>query len=151
MGIRVVHGDLLAAEADALVNAVNTRGVMGKGLAAQFKAAHPAMFDAYAAAARAGELCLGRMHVWPTGARDGPRYVVNFPTKDHWRSRSRLGDIESGLADLVRVAVELRLRSIAVPPLGCGHGGLDWADVEPLIRRELGALPGVEVLLYPPV
>lgn len=151
MGIRVVLGDLLDADADALVNTVNTRGVMGKGLAAQFKLSYPEMFAAYAADARAGGLRLGRMHVWPTGLSAGPRYVVNFPTKDHWRSRSQLGDIETGLADLVRVTRELGLRSLAVPPLGCGHGGLDWAEVEPLIRRDLGGLPGVEVLLYPPV
>jgi O-acetyl-ADP-ribose deacetylase (regulator of RNase III) len=148
--ITVVRGDLLTAEVEALVNAVNTVGVMGKGLALAFRQAYPAMYRDYRQAAQEGRLVVGRMHVWPTGAEAGPRYVINFPTKRHWRSASRLADIEAGLADLVASIDRLGLRSLAVPALGCGHGGLPWSDVEPLIRSSLGHRPAVRVLLYPP-
>ncbi|HEY1133262.1 MAG TPA: macro domain-containing protein [Nocardioides sp.] len=143
-------GNLLEADAEALVNTVNTVGVMGKGIALQFKRAYPAMFEDYARAAKSDELALGRMHVWSTGQMAGPRFVINFPTKGHWKSRSRLADIDSGLDDLVAVIREHRITSIAVPPLGCGHGGLDWGVVEPLIHAKLGQLDGVEVLLFGP-
>ena len=116
--IREVSGNLLTADVDALVNTVNTAGVMGKGIALQFKRAYPAMFAAYEKAARAGDLQPGRMHVWPTNQLDGPRYVINFPTKRHWRGASRIEDVASGLADLSRVIRELDIRSVAVPPLG---------------------------------
>jgi O-acetyl-ADP-ribose deacetylase (regulator of RNase III) len=143
-------GNLLNADVDALVNTVNTVGVMGKGLALQFRRAYPAMFDAYRRAADAGQLQLGRMHVWPTDAATGPRYVVNFPTKGHWRSPSTIDDIDRGLADLARVVRELGIHSIAIPPLGCGNGGLDWRQVEPRIRAALGGLHDVRIVLYPP-
>lgn len=132
--IKETAGNLLEADVDALVNTVNTVGVMGKGIALQFKRAYPPMFEEYARAAAAGEVVRGRMHVWPTGAIDRPKYVVNFPTKGHWRAPSRLSDIEAGLRDLVDVVRQLDIRSIAIPPLGAGSGGLDWHDVEPLIR-----------------
>lgn len=148
--IRQSGGNLLQADVDALVNTVNTVGVMGKGIALQFKRVYPEMFKDYAKAAKRGELALGSMHVWATGLMTGPRFIINFPTKGHWKSSSRLIDIERGLDDLVRVILEQGIRSIAVPPLGCGNGGLDWAVVEPLIRDRLGPLKGVEVLLYAP-
>lgn len=144
------QGNLLQADVDALVNTVNTVGVMGKGIALQFKRAFPAMFKEYARAAKSGELRLGSMHVWPTGQLTGPRFVINFPTKGHWKSSSRLADIEHGLDDLVRVIREEGITSVAVPPLGCGNGGLDWSVVEPLIRSKLGPLDDVQVLLFPP-
>lgn len=143
-------GNLLTARVEALVNTVNTEGVMGKGIALQFKKAFPAMFRDYAASAKRGSVQLGQMHVWPTQALDGPKYIINFPTKARWRSRSRIEDIESGLTDLVKVLQDLGIASVAVPPLGCGNGGLDWAEVEPLIRASLAALPHVDVRLYPP-
>lgn len=143
-------GDLLGADVDALVNTVNTVGVMGKGIALQFKRAYPVMFKDYQRAAKQGRLELGRVHVWETGALDGPRYIINFPTKGHWRSVSKLRDIESGLADLVRVVKELGVRSVAVPPLGCGHGGLRWSDVEPRIRAAFAGVPDIDVQLFPP-
>ncbi len=144
------HGNLLDADVDALVNTVNTVGVMGKGIALQFRRLYPEMHREYTRAAKAGEVQLGRMHVWPTKALTGPRYVINFPTKGHWRARSKLADIERGLDDLVRVVHELGITSLAVPPLGCGQGGLDWRDVEPRIRSALDNLHDVDVLLYPP-
>ena len=148
--IKEAQGNLLAADVDALVNTVNTVGVMGKGLALQFKRAYPQMFTAYAAACKTGDVTTGRMHVWPTGLLDGPRYIINFPTKKHWRAASHLSYIEDGLVDLRRVIDDLELTSIAVPPLGAGNGGLDWNDVRPLVEQSLGSLPGVQVLLYAP-
>lgn len=148
--IRLGTGNMLQADVDALVNTVNTVGVMGKGLALQFRRAFPDMHEAYQRAAEAGELELGRMHVWPTKALAGPRFIINFPTKRHWRSRSRLESIDAGLVDLIRVVKELDINSIAVPPLGCGNGGLDWRDVEPRIRRAFEQVPEVDVLLFPP-
>ncbi len=143
-------GNLLEADADALVNTVNTVGVMGKGLALQFRRAYPEMFRDYARAAKAGEVRLGSMHVWPTDQLTGPRYVINFPTKGHWKSPSRLADVASGLDDLVAVIRALDLGSVALPPLGCGNGGLDWAVVAPLIRARLGDLKDVDIRLFPP-
>ncbi|ADB29303.1 Appr-1-p processing domain protein [Kribbella flavida DSM 17836] len=136
--IRNVTGDLLRQDADALVNTVNTVGIMGKGIALQFKRAWPQMFEDYVAACERGEVQLGSMHVWTPDALPPPRYIINFPTKQHWRSRSRLSDIETGLQDLARTIADLNITSIALPPLGCGNGGLDWADVEPLIHSYLG-------------
>jgi O-acetyl-ADP-ribose deacetylase (regulator of RNase III) len=143
-------GNLLDAPADALVNTVNTAGVMGKGLALQFKQAYPANFHAYRVACHHGEVSLGRMFVYEPGVPGQPRYLVNFPTKGHWRDRSDLGNVRDGLADLRRVILDRAITSIAVPPLGCGNGGLDWRDVRPLIAEALGDLPGVRVLVYPP-
>ncbi|WP_218133710.1 macro domain-containing protein [Lentzea fradiae] len=132
------------AETDALVNAVNCVGVMGKGLALQFKQRFPAYFDAYASACAAGEVRLGRVHVTRLD-----RWFVSFPTKRHFRSRSKLSDIASGLDDLARVVGELGLRSVAVPPLGAGLGGLAWAEVEPLIEEKLGRLDAAVAVFSP--
>jgi O-acetyl-ADP-ribose deacetylase (regulator of RNase III) len=147
--IEFVTGNLLDAEAEALVNTVNTKGVMGKGIALQFKRAFPENFKFYRAACAAGRVELGRMLVFDSGRMDRPRYIINFPTKDHWRSRSRLADIEAGLGDLRRVLGELEIESVAVPPLGCGLGGLRWADIRPRIERALGELDA-RVLVYEP-
>ena len=106
-------GNLLDASADALVNTVNTVGVMGKGLALQFKQAYPANFRAYQAACRHGEVRLGRMFVYEPGVPGQPRYLVNFPTKGHWRDHSSLDDIRDGLADLRRVILDRGITSIA--------------------------------------
>lgn len=143
-------GDLLDDDAEAVVNTVNTVGVSGKGLALQFRQRYPENEAAYRAAARRGGIRLGAVFVVETGSPDGPKWIVNFPTKDHWRSRSRLGDIAAGLDDLVRFLSEHHVRSVAVPPLGCGNGGLDWRQVEPLIRAKLEPLEEVEVRLYQP-
>lgn len=148
--IRTTAGNLLRADTEVLVNTVNTEGVMGKGIALQFKKAYPAMYDAYRKAAKRGEIRLGHVQAWPTGQITGPKYVINFPTKGHWKSRSRLGDIEAGLVDLIEVIRSLGIRSIAVPPLGCGNGGLDWHDVEPRIVAAFEQVPDVEVLLFAP-
>lgn len=152
MAISIGTGNLLTQDVDALVNTVNTQGVMGKGIALQFKKAWPGMYADYQRACRRGEVQPGRMHVWATEAMSGPRWIINFPTKRHWRGRSRLQDIESGLTNLATVIGEMGITSIAVPPLGCGNGGLAWSDVEPRIRRALEPLAaGVEIRLFPPV
>lgn len=149
--IELTEGNLLQSPAEALVNTVNTQGVMGKGIALQFKRAFPKMNAAYEDACKAGEVQLGKMHVVDLGGLvGGPRWIINFPTKGHWRARSRLGDIESGLKDLTNTVRRLGIRSIAVPPLGCGHGGLDWRQVRPLIEAAFADLPDVRVLLFQP-
>jgi O-acetyl-ADP-ribose deacetylase (regulator of RNase III) len=143
-------GSLLDAPVDALVNAVNTVEIMGNGLALQFKQAYPGNFRAYQAACRNGEVRLGRMFVYEIGVPGQPRCLINFPTKGHWRANSKLSDIRTGLADLRQVILDRGVTSIAVPPLGCGNGGLSWQDVQPLIVEILGGLPDVSVLLDPP-
>ncbi len=148
--IKTTRGNLLEAEADALVNTVNTVGVMGKGIALQFKRAYPKVFQAYKTACDRGELQIGQMHVVDLGRLGQPRWVINFPTKRHWRAKSRMEDIEVGLADLVGVIRRLDLKSIALPPLGCGNGGLEWGDVRPLIEAALAPLGEVEVSLFEP-
>lgn len=149
--VRYVTGDLLASKAEALVNAVNCVGRMGRGIALAFRKRWPAMFEAYAAACARGEVVPGRMFTVEVGDLTGPRFIVNFPTKRHWRDPSLMADIEAGLPAL---AAEIRakgIRSIAVPALGCGLGGLDWAAVKPRIAAALGALDRVEVLVFEPL
>lgn len=150
LGPRIVDapGDLLAADVDALVNAVNCVGVMGKGIALQFKAEHPLNFAAYAEACRRGEVRPGRVFVGPASG-ERARWILNVPTKRHWRDRSRLADVEAGLADLAARVVELGVGSLAVPALGCGLGGLSWSQVRPLIVDHL-APTGARVLIFGP-
>ncbi|SFK86390.1 type II toxin-antitoxin system antitoxin DNA ADP-ribosyl glycohydrolase DarG [Methylorubrum salsuginis] len=148
--ITFTQGDLLDAPAEALVNTVNTVGVMGKGIALMFKEHFPENFRAYAAACKAGEVQTGRMFVTERGHLTGPRWIINFPTKANWRFPSKMIWIEEGLADLRRVIEAHGIRSIAVPPLGSGNGGLNWEDVRPRIEAALGNLPDVEVIVYEP-
>lgn len=149
--IKITYGNLLNAKAEALVNTVNTEGVMGKGIAAQFKRAYPSMFEKYSADCEAGRVVLGKMHIVDLGGLvGGPRWIINFPTKKHWRAKSKVGDIQAGLADLVESLRELAIKSVAIPPLGCGYGGLSWQVVRPLIEEAMSQLPETEVLLFPP-
>jgi len=149
--INITKGNLLKAPAEALVNTVNTVGVMGKGVALQFRQAYPEMYRAYQKACDAHNVQLGQVHVFDLGGlAGGPRWIINFPTKGHWKAKSRLKDIETGLRDLTATIERLGIRSIALPPLGCGNGGLDWQDVLPRIKQAFSKLPDVEVLVYPP-
>lgn len=148
--IELTSGDILKDESEAIVNTVNCVGIMGRGIALQFKNAWPENFKAYEAACKREEVQPGRMFVFDTEQLTSPRYIINFPTKRHWRGKSRMQDIDLGLAALVRVIKELRLKSIAVPPLGSGLGGLEWADVRPRIEEALAALPDVQVRIYEP-
>ena len=149
--IEIAKGNILEADAEALVNTVNCIGFMGKGIALQFKQAWPANFKAYESACHAGEVVPGRMFIFDNGRLINPRYIINFPTKRHWRSKSRIADIRSGLTALIADVRRLNINSIAVPPLGCGLGGLDWSEVRPLIDSAFSELPDVRVLLYEPV
>ncbi|WJY26612.1 MULTISPECIES: type II toxin-antitoxin system antitoxin DNA ADP-ribosyl glycohydrolase DarG [Sporosarcina] len=147
--IRSMQGNLLEDQAEAYVNTVNTVGVMGKGIALQFKQAFPDVFKQYAKDCKAGQVRVGRMHVVPVHGLAAPKYVINFPTKKHWRNPSELTYIQEGLRDLVQIIQELNLQSIAIPPLGCGNGGLEWPVVRTAIVEALAPL-SIEVHLYEP-
>lgn len=144
--IEFTSGDILKDDVDAIVNTVNCVGIMGRGIALQFKNAWPENFKAYEAACKREEVQPGRMFVYEVGQLTTPRYIINFPTKRHWRSHSRLDDVDAGLVALVAEVRRLELRSIAIPPLGCGLGGLDWAVVRPRIEQALAQVPDVRVL-----
>jgi O-acetyl-ADP-ribose deacetylase (regulator of RNase III) len=148
--IALTRGNVLKADAEALVNTVNCVGVMGKGIALQFKKAFPENFKAYEAACRKSEVQMGRMFVFETGQMFNPRYIINFPTKHHWRGKSRYEDVEAGLEALVREVWERNIRSVAIPPLGCGLGGLQWKRVRAIIEQAFAGLPEVEVRLFEP-
>lgn len=148
--IEYTSGDILQCEVDALVNTVNCVGVMGRGIALQFKNVYPKNFKAYEAACKREAVQPGRMFLFETGQLTQPRFIINFPTKRHWRGKSRIEDIESGLVDLVKVIRDLGLRSIAIPPLGAGLGGLSWDDVRPRIEQALAGLGDVQVLVFEP-
>ena len=149
--IELTQGNLLEAPVEALVNTVNTEGIMGKGIALQFKQAYPEMFRVYERACKEGEVKLGKIQVHDLGGLvGGPRWIINFPTKGHWRSKSRMTDVEEGLKDLVSTIRRLHIRSIALPPLGCGNGGLNWEEVRPRIEASLAEVTDVRVLLFAP-
>jgi len=149
--IRYTRGNLLEAGTDALVNTVNCVGVMGRGIALQFKQAFPENYEKYRLACEHGEVEPGRMFVFATGNLMGTKFIINFPTKKHWKGKSKIGDVDNGLDALVEIIRAHRIKSIAVPPLGCGNGGLDWGVVRNLIKRKLGELEDVMVLVYEPV
>ncbi|MFO8089687.1 MAG: macro domain-containing protein [Desulfatiglandaceae bacterium] len=148
--IEPTRGNILTDDAEALVNTVNCVGVMGKGIALQFKKAFPENCKAYESACRRKEVQPGRMFVFETGQMFNPRYIINFPTKRHWRGKSRYEDIESGLRALVREVRERKIRSIAIPPLGSGLGGLQWSRVKAMIEAAFEEMPDVRVKLYEP-
>jgi O-acetyl-ADP-ribose deacetylase (regulator of RNase III) len=143
-------GNILEADVEALVNSVNCVGVMGRGISLQFRKTWPENFKAYVRACRRGEVRPGKMFVFETSSLTNPRYIINFPTKRHWRGKSRIEDIEAGLRALVDEIRSRGIRSIAIPPLGCGLGGLDWGEVRALIDQALGDLPGVHVIVFEP-
>lgn len=148
--ISFTQGNLLEADVEAVVNTVNTVGIMGKGIALMFKDKFPANFAAYAQACEHEEVRIGKMFVTENNQLFGPKWIINFPTKTHWRVRTKIEWIEEGLKDLVRVLKEKNVHSVAVPPLGCGNGGLNWAAVQPLIVDALGDIEGLEVIVYEP-
>lgn len=143
-------GDILQAEAEALVNTVNCVGFMGRGIALAFKEAYPENFKAYESACKHGEVVPGKLLVFETGQLTNPRYIINFPTKRHWRGKSRIEDIDAGLDALVELIRDKHIRSIAIPPLGCGLGGLNWKDVKPRIERAISRLEDVNARVYEP-
>lgn len=144
-------GDIFAEDVEALVNTVNCVGVMGRGVALQFKKAFPENFKAYAERCKRNEMQPGEVFVFKTGNLGSPRYIINFPTKRHWRGKSRQEDIESGLKSLVCAIAERGIRSVALPPLGSGLGGLDWAgQVRPMLTGALSELPDVRAVVFEP-
>lgn len=143
-------GDLLREDTEALVNTVNCVGVMGRGIALQFKKAFPENFTSYASACKQGSVQPGKVWVYDTGEMVNPRYIINFPTKRHWRGKSRMSDIEAGLNDLVEVIRRKSIKSIALPPLGCGLGGLDWNQVKSMIANALEPLEDVRIVVFEP-
>jgi O-acetyl-ADP-ribose deacetylase (regulator of RNase III) len=151
--IRLAEGDLLASGAEALVNPVNCVGVAGKGLALAFRQRWPGAFKEYRHACDWGWLRPGRILpvLVPDETSDSQAtLILHFPTKRHWRTPSRLKDIEAGLPVLAAYLREYAVRSVAVPALGCGLGGLDWETVRPAIEGALGGIVACDVLLYPP-
>lgn len=143
-------GNILQSHAEALVNTVNCVGVMGRGIALQFKNTFPRNFEAYAEACKRGEVQPGRMFVYETGFMHNPKFIINFPTKRHWRGKSRIDDIDAGLRALVEEARARGIRSIAIPPLGSGLGGLEWAQVRARIDAAMRELGDVRVTVYEP-
>ena len=144
------QGNILDEDVEALVNTVNCVGVMGRGIALQFKNAYPDNFREYSDACKRNDVRPGRMFVYKNHASRNPRYVINFPTKRHWRVDSRLEDVELGLKDLKKNIREHNIRSIAIPPLGCGLGGLAWADVYKCIVTRLSPLKDTRIVLFEP-
>jgi O-acetyl-ADP-ribose deacetylase (regulator of RNase III) len=147
--ITFAQGNLLEANAEALVNTVNTVGVMGKGIALMFKERFAENYRRYAAACKANEVRTGKMFVTEVRELGGPRWIVNFPTKQHWRGNSKIEWVSEGLQDLRRFLVDNNVQSVAIPPLGAGNGGLEWDDVRRLIEDALGEL-SVHVVVYEP-
>lgn len=143
--------NLLGAETEALVNTVNTVGIMGKGIALQFKKKFPGNFKAYERACKNEEVRVGKMFTVTLDSLTNPKYIINFPTKEHWKGKSRIEYVRDGLEDLLREIEHLGIRSIALPPLGCGNGGLDWeTEVRPLIEALSAKMPGVRVQAFEP-
>lgn len=148
--MRFTKGNLLEANVEAVVNTVNTVGVMGKGIALMFKERFPKNYREYVAASKIGAIQIGKMFISATDELSGPKWVINFPTKKHWRYPTKIEWVRAGLVALRDVIQEKQISSIAVPPLGCGNGGLNWSDVRPLIEEYLGNLTDVEVIVYEP-
>lgn len=144
------RGDILTADVETLVNAVNCVGIMGRGVALQFKKAFPTNFKAYADACARKEVQPGRMFVFETGFLGNPKYIINFPTKRHWRGRSRVEDIDSGLKALADEIRHRSIRSVAIPALGCGLGGLEWDQVRPRIEASFAPLQRVRIIVFEP-
>lgn len=143
-------GNLLNEESEAIVNTVNCVGVMGKGIALQFKKKWPENFNNYLKACNHNLVQPGKMHIFETKSFINPKYIINFPTKRHWKGKSKIEDIKLGLSDLVLTIQKYQIKSIALPPLGCGLGGLEWSEVKPLIEKSLIELKDVQVKIYEP-
>lgn len=148
--IRFTQGNLLEAPVEALVNTVNTVGVMGKGIALMFRERFTENFRLYSAACKSKQVRTGKMFVTEVNELDGPRWIINFPTKQHWKAPSKLEWVQDGLLDLRHVLIEHKIKSVAIPPLGAGNGGLDWQVVKAEIECVLGELQDVEVLVFEP-
>ena len=143
-------GDILNSGTEALVNTVNTEGIMGKGIALEFKEAFPKNYELYRQACEDGKVKIGKMLVYETRTFTNPHYIINFPTKKHWRNPSKLEYIRKGLVDLERIINKYGIKSIAIPPLGCGNGKLNWHDVKPLIVNAVKNIEGLDAIIFEP-
>jgi O-acetyl-ADP-ribose deacetylase (regulator of RNase III) len=148
--IKYTSGNILRARTEAIVNTVNCVGIMGKGLAFQFKEAYPRMFEDYVKACKNGEVAPGQMHVYRIDSDSFPKWIINFPTKRHPRDNSLIGDVDLGLIGLKQCLFDLKFESISIPPLGCGLGRLNWNDVKRLMEEHLGDVPNVTIMIYEP-
>jgi len=148
--IEYKKGNILAEDVEAIVNTVNCVGIMGRGIALQFKNSFPENFKAYAAACKRSEVQPGKMFIYETGRLTNPRYIVNFPTKRHWKGKSRMEDVDAGLVALAEEIRVRNIRSIAIPPLGSGLGGLDWTSVRPRIEMALRGIDDLKVVVFEP-
>ena len=148
--MKYITGNLLEADAQALVNTVNTVGVMGKGIALQFKERFPMNFKIYADACKKGNMKIGKMLVVKENTLNGEKIIINFPTKTEWFQKSQYAYIEEGLKDLARVIDEYKIQSIAIPPLGCGNGGLKWDKVKSLMDKYLSHLSNISINIFEP-
>ena len=148
--VKYKTGNILIEDAEAIINTVNCVGVMGRGIALQFKKAFPENFKAYVAACKRGEVQPGHMFVFDLDGLTNPRYIINFPTKRHWRGKSRMEDIEAGLVALAKEIRQRGIKSVAVPPLGSGLGGLEWSQVRQRIEQALTDLDDVRIVIFEP-
>lgn len=149
--IKYKQGDILSEDVEAIVNTVNCVGVMGRGLALQYKNKFPENYKIYAKACKAEEVMPGKMFVTQTGQLTNPKYIINFPTKRHWKGKSKIEDIEDGLVDLINVIKKYDIKSIAIPPLGSGLGGLDWSIVKSKIENTFSNIKDVNIIVYQPL
>ncbi len=149
--IEYKQGDILSEDVEAIVNTVNCVGVMGRGLALQYKNKFPDNFKTYARACKTEEVQPGKMFVTQTGQLTNPKYIINFPTKRHWKGKSKIEDIDDGLVDLINVLNKYDIKSIAIPPLGSGLGGLDWEMVKRRIENALGNMKDIHIIVYQPL
>lgn len=147
--IEYKNGDILREDVEAIVNTVNCVGIMGRGLALQFKNKFPQNFKEYQLACTNKEVQLGKMFVHQTGQLINPKYIINFPTKGHWKQNSKIEDISNGLDDLTTIIEKYSIKSIAIPPLGSGLGGLDWKMVKKLIEKKLKNINCTVILFEP--
>lgn len=145
--VTFVKGDIFKSPSQVLTNVVNCVGVMGKGVALEFKSRYPQMFYDYKAKCAQGNVKPGHPYLW----EDDSAQVLNFPTKRHWRDQSLIHDVDAGLRYLADSYDSMGIQSIAMPALGCGLGGLSWSDVKPLIVKHLGAIPDLDVYVYEPL
>ena len=147
--IEYKNGDILREDVEAIVNTVNCVGIMGRGLALQFKNKFPQNLKEYQLACTNKEVQLGKMFVHQTGQLINPKYIINFPTKGHWKQNSKIEDISNGLDDLITIIEKYSIKSIAIPPLGSGLGGLDWKMVKKLIEEKLKNINCTVILFEP--
>ncbi|WP_338815028.1 macro domain-containing protein [Bernardetia sp. Wsw4-3y2] len=147
-------GNILESNTEVIINPVNTVGVMGKGLALQFKQKFPTNYKIYKEACKNKTIDIGKLLLVSDFKNESnlerKQFIINFPTKKHWRNPSKIEYIEEGLKDLVRIIETQKFESMAIPALGCGLGGLEWEDVRFLLEKYLEKIEGIKITIYEP-